>query len=134
MRNILHVGGRSAEAARYLVNGMVATGVHFSVLTFAIEVVHIPLAAIANFIAAVVGITVSFLGNRYFVFREHAEKILVQALSFLGLYLAIALLHASLLFILTDHLGIDFRIGFVAASVMQMTLSYLGNRKLVFSR
>ena len=125
---------RAAEAARFVVNGLVATGVHFGVLTFGLEVLHIPLAALANFLAALFGITASFIGNRYFVFRGHSESLVAQATRFVGIYLLIACLHAGLLFIITDWLKIDFRIGFVVATAMQMTISYFGNRHLVFAK
>ena len=125
---------RAAEAARFVVNGLVATGVHFGALTFGLEVLHIPLAALANFLAALFGITASFIGNRYFVFRGHSESLVAQATRFVGIYLLIACLHAGLLFIITDWLKIDFRIGFVVATVMQMTITYFGNRHLVFAK
>lgn len=125
---------RISEAGRYLVNGLVGTAVHFGVLTFAIEVAHVPLAAVANFIAAIFGITVSFLGSRYFVFRSHTETIAAQALRFAGLYTVIALLHAGVLLVLTDWMGIDFRLGFLVATAMQVSISYFGNRHLVFAR
>ena len=139
---------RAAEAARFVVNGLVATGVHFGALTFGLEVLHIPLAALANFfdsilspiaamanfLAALFGITASFIGNRYFVFRGHSESLVAQATRFVGIYLLIACLHAGLLFIITDWLKIDFRIGFVVATAMQMTISYFGNRHLVFAK
>ena len=134
MTNLVHTDGRANEAIRYVINGLVATGAHFAVLTIGIQVLHIPLAAVANLFAAIVGITVSFLGSRYFVFRGHTRSILVQATSFVGLYAIIALLHAGVLFVLTDMLGIDFRIGFLVATGLQVFVSYLGNRKIVFSK
>ena len=134
MTDFVRADGKALEAIRFVVNGLVATGVHFALLTIGIDVLHIPLAALANFLAAVGGITVSFLGNRYFVFRGHTRPILVQATSFVGLYALFALMHAGVLFVLTDLSGIDFRIGFVIATALQVVLSYLGNRKLVFSK
>ncbi len=125
---------RAAEATRFVINGLVATGVHFAFLTFGLEVLHIPLAALANFFAALFGITVSFLGSRYFVFRGHTEGLFTQATRFAGLYFVIACFHAALLFVITDWLKIDFRVGFLIATGMQMTLSYLGNRSLVFAK
>jgi putative flippase GtrA len=48
-----------SEIARYIVNGAVATIVHYSILTINIEVIGISSAGLANFIAAIFGITVS---------------------------------------------------------------------------
>lgn len=125
---------RTAEVARFILNGLAATAVHFTVLSVAIQVLLISPAALANFIAAIFGITVSFLGNRYFVFRSHTERIVAQVLRFIGLYVTIAFLHAGLLGIFTDWLGIDFRISFVIATAMQVAVSYLANRRFVFAK
>jgi len=125
---------RATEAGRYVLNGVTATLVHFCVLSLAMEVMHVPVAAAANFVAAIFGITISFLGSRYFVFRRHTETITAQAVRFAGLYVAIALLHASVLFVSTDWLKLDFRIGFLIATAMQVSISYFANRHLVFAR
>ena len=125
---------RGSEVLRYILNGIVATIVHFAILSFGIEVLEIPSAGFANFIAACIGITVSFLGNRYYVFRAHGETMLRQALHFAGLYASIACLHSAVLFLWTDWLGSDYRIGFVLATGLQVSLSYIGNKLLVFSK
>ena len=118
--------------ARFVANGLVAAAVHFAVLTFGMEVLHIPLAAFANLLAAIAGITCSFLGNRYFVFRQVDQPIMAQAARFAGLYAATAVIHALVLFVWTDTLALDYRIGFLLASGMQVVLSYIGNKYLVF--
>jgi putative flippase GtrA len=121
------------EFVRFVANGLVATSVHFTVLTVLLELAHIPLAAVANFVAALFGITISFIGNRNFVFRKQARKLSGQLPRFAGLYLGIASLHALVLYFWTDQLGFDYRLGFVMATSMQVLLSYLGNRILVFA-
>ena len=54
---------------RYLVNGGVATVVHFFILTFNLKVLDWESAGLSNIVAAVCGTIVSFLGNRYYVFH-----------------------------------------------------------------
>ena len=131
----LHTGMPSQpEMIRFVINGLFATAVHFAVLTIGIEIVHLPSAAIANFVAALAGISVSFLGNRYFVFHEHTGTVTGQAARFAGLYFAIAALHAGFMYLWADLYGFDYRFGFVVATAMQVMLSYTGNRFLVFSR
>ena len=122
------------EFLRYLVNGVAATAVHFGILTFNLEVLKVPSAGIANFVAAIFGITASFIGNRYFVFRMHSDPLLQQVWRFGLLYAGIACLHAALLFAWTDRMGYDYRIGFLIATAVQFTLSYLGNKRLVFAK
>lgn len=120
------------QLVRYLINGVVATVVHYSVLRFNIEVLHIPLAGIANAIAAVFGITVSFLGSRYFVFRGQQGSVVKQGSLFLLVYAAIAVLHALVMYVWADRLGYDYRIGFLLATGMQMAFSFLANKFVVF--
>jgi putative flippase GtrA len=120
------------EFARFVANGLVATAVHFTVLTVLLDLAHVPLAAAANFVAALFGIAVSFIGNRTFVFRQGEGKLSGQLPRFAGLYLAMAGLHALVLYFWTDRWGLDYRLGFVMATSMQVLLSYLGNRILVF--
>ena len=121
------------ELFRYIINGLTATSIHFGVLTFNLNVLAIPSAGVANLLAALFGITASFLGSRYFVFPDTDGPILDQVLKFLGLYAAIAVLHGVVLLVWTDWLGMDYRIGFLMATFLQMSLSYLGNKRLVFN-
>jgi putative flippase GtrA len=117
---------------RFVINGVVATGVHYLTLTFNIEVVGIQYTGLANMLAAIVGITASFLGSRYFVFKLTSEPIMVQARKFVALYASIALLHGLVLFIWTDLSELDYRTGFILATFLQMICSYWGNKLLVF--
>jgi putative flippase GtrA len=120
------------ELVRYIVNGLIATGAHFGVLTFNIQVVGMRSAGVANLIAAIIGITTSFLGSRYFVFKKLQDPILSQATTFLALYVSIAALHGLILYGWTDVGGLDYRIGFLIATFFQVILSYFGNKTLVF--
>lgn len=117
---------------RYVMNGLVATGIHYSVLTFLLKVLQFSSAGLSNLLAAVVGITVSFLGSRYFVFRRTDESLITQGAKFSLLYGLIAFLHGAVLYILTDRLLIDYRISFLCATVLQVLLSFFGNKILVF--
>lgn len=121
------------EFLRYVINGVVATVVHYGVLTFNLKVAGIPSAGIANLIAAAFGITCSFLGSRYFVFRATHRPFHGQALRFATLYVLIGLVHGLVLYLWTDRLGLSYTIGFLIATAVQFTLSFVGNKKLVFA-
>lgn len=122
------------EVLRYVFNGLCATAIHYAVLTFNMKVLAMGSAGAANLIAACVGITASFLGNRYFVFAGTSGSFFGQAARFGGLYAAIALLHGAVLFVWTDLMRLDYRIGFLVATAVQVSLSYVGNKRLVFDR
>jgi putative flippase GtrA len=120
------------QIARYVVNGLGATAVHFAMLSFNVKVLGVPSAGLANLGAAAAGITASFLGSRYFVFRSWEEAIPRQAMRFGALYAAIAGLHGLVLFLWSDVGRLDYRAGFVLATGLQVLLSYWGNKRLVF--
>lgn len=121
-----------SELTRYIINGVVATGVHFFILTVCIEFIEIQSAAIANFIAAIFGILCSFFGSRYFVFKSAQGPLAKQASYFVSLYFAIAFFHALVLYAWTDYYQYDYRYGFLIATILQIVLSYSGNKFLVF--
>jgi putative flippase GtrA len=119
---------------RYIVNGMVATVVHFAVLTFGLKILAIGSAGLANLGAAVFGVTASFLGNRYYVFRKWDEPIVVQAAKFATLYVLTVCLHGLVLFGWSDIWRLDYRTGFIVATALQVLLTYWGSKLLVFNR
>jgi putative flippase GtrA len=119
---------------RFVINGLGATAVHFAVLVFNLEVLHMASAGLANMIAAVFGITASYLGSRFFVFQETGTPWVQQAMSFGLLYGAIAILHGLVLLVWTDGLGFAYQMGFLLATVFQVALSFLGNKFLVFAK
>lgn len=134
MANALVVGRGAPEILRYIVNGLAATAVHYGVLVLGFGVLKLPYAGLANLIAACCGITVSFFGNRLFVFRDFGEGVLHQAARFGVLYAVIAVFHAGILTVWTDIYGFNFNIGFLIATCFQTVSSYFGNKYLVFSR
>jgi putative flippase GtrA len=119
---------------RFVINGLGATAVHFAVLSFNLQVLNMASAGLANMVAAIFGITASFLGSRYFVFQQRQKPWLQQALSFGMLYGAIAILHGLVLLIWTDGFGLAYQVGFLLATVLQVALSFLGNKFLVFAK
>jgi putative flippase GtrA len=123
---------KTAELIKYFINGLVATSVHYGVLTFNIEMIGLPSAGLANLIAACFGIASSFMGSRYFVFKKYKVSIISQAIKFSALYVILALLHGFILFIWSDWLKQDYRSGFLVATFFQFVLSYIGNKKVVF--
>lgn len=120
------------QVARYIISGLFASLVHFAVLVFNMQVLEMSSAGMANLIAACFGISTSFLGSRYYVFRAAHAPVLPQALSFGALYALLALAHGFTLYLWTDRAGLDYRLGFLVATGLQVVLSYAGNKSLVF--
>lgn len=126
------MSGNAFQIIRYGINGVIATLVHYGVLVLLLEQVAIPSAGISNLIAAVFGISASFIGNRYFVFRQTQSAIWRQLWRFSALYGAIAVVHGATLWLWSDVGQFDYRLGFIVATIIQFVLSYTGNRFLVF--
>ncbi|GAA4409085.1 hypothetical protein GCM10011450_27200 [Advenella faeciporci] len=124
----------AGEVGRYIVNGLVATAVHYSVLMANLELLDFQSAGVANFVAALFGIMVSYFGSRYFVFKNTVESIISQASKFGILYGLIAILHGFVLFVWADWYAFSYSTGFLIATVLQVSLSYLGNKFLVFKK
>lgn len=122
------------EVLRFTINGLVATLVHFLVLSINLEILKMPSAGVANIIASVFGITASFMGNRYFVFKSRISPIRIQAVTFITLYFSIALIHGVFLFIWSDIYSLNYRLGFVGAALIQFTLSFIASKQLVFTK
>jgi putative flippase GtrA len=120
------------ELIRYVINGLVATFVNWAVMRLCLDVIHLPWAWLAYWIGALVGISVSFLGNRYFVFRRTDGPIAAQAAKFLAVYAAIALLVSGIMAVWSDWWHYDTNVGFVLATGVQVALSYVSNKVLVF--
>lgn len=121
-----------SEFIRYIINGLVATAVHFGILSGILWLFPDSYAGLANGIAAIFGITTSYIGSRYYVFQKREESIKTQGIKFVALYGTIALFHAFVLFVWTDCLGLDYRLGFLLATGFQILGSYFGNKFLVF--
>ena len=117
---------------RYIINGLLATGIHYAVLVILLEVAQLDLASVANLIAAVFGISASFLGSRYFVFQQLDESAWQQMLRFVPLYALIAVIHTMVMRVWTDHIGWNYTLGFLLATGLQIAGSFLGNKYLVF--
>ncbi len=123
---------QSKEVMYYLLNGLVATFVHYGVLYIAIDIFNFKSAGFSNFLASIFGITCSFFGNRYFVFQQSGYSILKQALKFIGFYLSIAFINGGILFLWTDYLGYSYKIGFLFCLCMQVSIGYFLAKNYVF--
>ena len=126
-------GARLAELARYVINGLVATAAHYGVFIINLTYFFPHSAGLANFLASFIGISVSFLGSRYFVYRNWRAPILGQFMRFGALYAVIAVLSGATLFIWTDQMHFNKTVGFLIGVGIQVVCSYVGGRRLVFA-
>ena len=121
----------AGRVLRFVLNGLFATAVHYGVLAGLIEGAGMASAALANALAAVCGIAVSYVGNRGFVLRSRAPHRRAGA-RFLGCYAAVVSLHGGAMALWADIGGLDYRIGFLLFTAAAAVLTYLLNRFFVF--
>ena len=124
----------SSQPVRYIINGLVATGVNFCAMAIFVYMLGDGKAWLASALACVIGITTSFIGSKYFVFPGAQDKTYVQATKFVLVYGLTACLYALVLYLWTDLMGWDWKIGFVLATGLQVAVSYSANKFLVFNK
>lgn len=124
----------NSQFSRFVINGIYATVIHYSVLVFLMELLNFQLAWVANGTAAVVAISFSFLGNRYFVFRSKNPKLIDQISRFYIVYALIAAVHSSVLYLWTDLLLLKYQVGFIIATLVQLIISFTASKYMVFAK
>lgn len=122
------------QPLRYGINGIAATCVHYAVLNVCVHLASVPSAGFANFLAAIAGITTSFLGSRHFVFPGTTESVWHQLARFWVLYSILAIMQGVVMFAWADLTGLDYRTGFLLGTLLQMACSYFGGKHWVFKR
>lgn len=123
-----------AREVRYLVvgGGNTAFGYGITVGLYFLLVHHLHIVAI-SLIANVIGITVSFVTYKVFVFRTHGRW-LQEYLRAYVVYGFAALLSTALLWLLVDVVGIRIWIAQGCVVLLVVILSYLGHNFFTFAR
>ena len=121
------------QTARYLVNGIIASLIHYFVLLFCLEVLKINSAGLSNFFSSVFGITSSFIGNRYYVFDNYKTSALSQLKKFLPLYYILSIVQGGILYFWSDLLNYNYNIGFAICILFQVIIGFLGGKYFVFN-
>ena len=120
------------ESVRFIINGLIATLIHFLILYMCVNLLVISYDGISNFIGAIFGTIYSFLGNKFFVFKSKNNSIFREGFRFLILYSLMALNHGIFLYIWSDLIGKDFIIGFFIITILNTFLSFFYNKRKVF--
>jgi putative flippase GtrA len=118
----------------FLINGLIATIIHYAVLYYMVEEIHINSAGVSSLVSSLFASLVSFIGNKYIVFRIHNDPAIIQATRFTALYLIMALFHGIFLHSWADLLGWNYRFGFLLAVAVQIAAGFFGNKYFVFKK
>lgn len=111
-------------ATRSLAIGSVATVIDVAVLVFCVELLHAP-----NPIAAMVGVTFgatfTFFANRHFAFRDHTPDVAPQAMRFVVTTATAMVIHASLVYVFANKLGVPVVIAKIMADILVFSVGQL---------
>ncbi|MEM7774307.1 MAG: GtrA family protein [Pseudomonadota bacterium] len=132
MHRLLSQSHIVSQASRYVINGLLATLAHYGAFATLVFVIGFTSAALANSVGALFGIAVSFLGNRYFVFRSTGYSWHQQCARFSFVYLALGALHVIIVWLLADRYGLDKTLAFATATAVQAISSFSINKFWVF--
>ena len=121
------------QTVRYFFNGVIATSAHYLSLLSCLELFNIQSAGLANFFSSIIGITFSFFGNRYFVFKSTHASILNQIQKFLPLYYCLSITQGGILYLWTDIYNLNYNFGFCICILFQVIVGYLGGKFFVFN-
>ena len=124
------MGDRFGEILRFGVVGLIATATHFLVLWLSIEMAGAP-KALANGLAFLVALSVTYLGQSRWVFRA-ARRNATRALRFIVTAVGGFIANVVIMAFAIGPLGWSYRAGFVAAVCIVPALSYLASRHWVF--
>tara|TARA_B100001173_G_scaffold294017_1_gene287549 strand:+ start:3028 stop:3381 length:354 start_codon:yes stop_codon:yes gene_type:complete len=117
-----------------MANGCFATLIHYIFLEFNLNILMLNSIAFANIIACSFGILVSFLGNKYIVFKSVSGSFSGQFFHFFTFYFLVAIFHVAFIYLWADFNGYNYRVGFLIATALQILITYNYNKILIFKK
>jgi putative flippase GtrA len=124
----------TGEILRFGVTGLIATAVHLAAFAVQVDGVGMPPAP-ANALAVLIAGTVTYLGQRFWVFPGHAGPAGPAQIARFAVALGLAAgLHAAVLQLAVTGLGAGPYAGAVLGLVIVPPASFLLNRAWVFRR
>ncbi|WP_168201375.1 GtrA family protein [Qingshengfaniella alkalisoli] len=120
-----------AEALRFGVIGVSATATHFLVLTAAVELLGIA-AAIANGLAFLVAVMVTYFGQSYWVFRNPSHN-LARLQKFISTAVGGMLANVGIMAVTVNILDLPYQLGFVVALLVVPIATFVISKFWVFA-
>lgn len=122
---------RISEILRFGIVGVMATVMHFAVLTLAVGHLHLP-PTLSNGGAFLCAVGVTYLGQSLWVFRGHDGRSTAQILRFAASLALGFVANIAVMAIVTRGFGLDYRVGFLVGCVTVPVLSFFVNKLWVF--
>lgn len=120
---------KHARIIRYLITGVMTTGVSLGTYYLSVMTVLDPRSGIqlqiANLFSWIASVTFAYITNRIYVFKSNNSHILQEAVSFYSSRIATLLMDMATMFILVTLAGINDKIAKLTVQFIVMTLNYL---------
>ena len=121
------------EIFLFLINGFLATSVHFAALILFVNFAGLSYG-VSNFLSFLVGSISSFLGNKFFVFKvKNKFRSTSQFIKFFFLYLTLAIEHGIALYWWSDINEYNYIVGFLLITMLNMVISFIFNKYIIFN-
>lgn len=121
------------EVSLFLINGFLATLIHFAALILFVNFVGLSYG-LSNFLSFLVGSISSFLGNKFFVFKvKNKFRTSSQFIKFFFLYLALAFEHGVALYWWSDINEYNYIVGFLLITMLNIIISFIFNKYIIFN-
>lgn len=121
------------EIFLFLINGFLATLIHFAALILFVNFVGLSYG-LSNFLSFLVGSISSFLGNKFFVFKvKNKFRTSSQFIKFFFLYLALAFEHGVALYWWSDINEYNYIVGFLLITMLNIIISFIFNKYIIFN-
>ena len=121
------------EIFLFLINGLLATSIHFVALILFVNFAGLSYG-LSNFFSFLVGSISSFIGNKFFVFKDKKSfRTTLQFIKFFSVYLALALEHGIALYWWSDINEYNYLVGFLLITIFNVIISFIFNKYLIFN-
>jgi putative flippase GtrA len=122
----------AAQSSRFIIVGITATLVHYLIIVLLVDMFDLMSPTPATVVGSIFGILTAYIGNYTFVFSISDSRHGHYAPRFVTTYLAVMSIHAGMMFLFVDILSLRYEYGFVVATFLSATTTFLANRFLVF--
>ncbi len=126
-------GEEARRGGLFILNGLAATGTHYVALIALSDGLGVRPVGWANFLAASLGVAVSYVGNHHFVFRSR-QRTGETIWRFLGVYGAMTVAHGLAMYAWADLLSLWKTPGFVLITGATAVGNYVLGKVWVFAQ
>lgn len=120
---------KHARVIRYLITGVLTTGVSLGTYYLSVMTILDPKSAIqlqvANLLSWIASVTFAYITNRIYVFKSNNSHILQETAAFYSSRIATLLMDMATMFILVTLAGVNDKIAKLIVQFIVMALNYL---------